>query len=98
MLDNINDRVEDAKSLANLINDISCKINLIPFNPFPQTNFKCSDSKAIQQFKDTIVKLTGKVVTIRKTRGEDVDAACGQLAGSILNKKKFQHNIIVQKA
>ena len=95
MLDNINDRVEDAKSLANLINDISCKINLIPFNPFPQTNFKCSDSKAIQQFKDTIVKLTGKVVTIRKTRGEDVDAACGQLAGSILNKKKFQHNIIL---
>jgi 23S rRNA (adenine2503-C2)-methyltransferase len=96
MLKGINDTIEHAKELSNLLKDISCKINLIPFNPFPKTNFECSDNKQIQIFKDRLIKLSGKVVTVRKTRGEDVDAACGQLAGSILNKKvdyKIVHKI-----
>ncbi len=87
MLKNINDSVAHAQELSLLLQNINCKINLIPFNPFPQTNFQCSDNKQIQLFKDKLIKLSGKVVTVRKTRGDDVDAACGQLAGSILNKK-----------
>ena len=87
MLKDINDSLTHAKELAKLLYNVPCKVNLIPFNPFPQTDFVCSDSKQINIFKEALIKHSKKVVTVRKTRGEDVDAACGQLAGSILNKK-----------
>lgn len=82
MLDNINDQIEKAKALANLIHDIHCHINLIPYNPIHINNeiLKRSPSGQIYKFKNILEKLSHKKVTIRKERGKDIDAACGQLA------------------
>lgn len=80
MLKEVNDSVECAHQLAALLRDIPCKLNLIPFNPFPFTEYVCSLPDQIKQFK-TILQASGVHVTVRKTRGEDIDAACGQLVG-----------------
>jgi len=85
MLANINDQLSHAKELIQLLADIPCKINLIPFNPFAQSNFSASTKEVIRQFRDTLQE-ANIVVTIRKTRGQDIDAACGQLAGKVRQK------------
>ena len=87
MLANINDSAEQAKELVNLIKDVPSKVNLIPFNPFPKSGYKCSNKIAIKVFQDTLME-AGIVTTIRKTRGDDIDAACGQLAGQVQDKTK----------
>ncbi len=87
MLDRVNDSVDYANKLAKLLKGISSKVNLIPFNPFPQTNYKTSKSSAIERFQD-ILHNSGIRTMTRRTRGEDVDAACGQLAGKVLDKTK----------
>jgi len=87
MLDGINDSVADARKLVKLLKDVPSKLNLIPFNPFPNTDYKCSSRYAIEQFRD-IVHKAGIVTTIRKTRGEDIDAACGQLVGKVKDKSR----------
>lgn len=85
MLAGINDSPPHARELARLLQDIPCKINLIPFNPFPQTRFRRSDPDAIAVFRDIL--LAANLVTItRKTRGDDIDAACGQLAGRVQDR------------
>jgi 23S rRNA (adenine2503-C2)-methyltransferase len=85
MLDGINDSVEDAKALLNIVKDVPCKFNLIPFNPFPKSGYKCSSSEQIRKFKEVLMN-QDYIVTVRKTRGDDIDAACGQLAGQVKDK------------
>ena len=85
MLDGINDSVEDAKALLNIVKDVPCKFNLIPFNPFPNSGYKCSSYEQIRKFKEVLMN-QDYIVTVRKTRGDDIDAACGQLAGQVKDK------------
>ncbi len=87
MLAGINDSDKDARELAVLLKKLPCKINLIPFNPFPNSEFHCSKLQTINHFKDVLYK-AGYVVVVRKTRGEDIDAACGQLAGKVKDKSR----------
>ncbi|MFB1017290.1 MAG: 23S rRNA (adenine(2503)-C(2))-methyltransferase RlmN [Burkholderiaceae bacterium] len=91
MLAGINDQPEHARALIQLVRQfdggrgLSCKFNLIPFNPFPDSGLTCSDKAAVQTFAATL-SAAGLVTTVRKTRGDDIDAACGQLAGEILDR------------
>lgn len=87
MLDHINDRPEHAHELVTLLDDLPCKVNLIPFNPFPNTDYKRSSNNAIHRFR-AILEEGGLSVTVRKTRGDDIDAACGQLAGKVSDRTK----------
>jgi len=87
MLDNINDSATQARQLAKLLKDVPAKVNLIPFNPFPGSPYSCSTSAAIEQFRAILMK-AGIITTIRKTRGEDIDAACGQLVGKVMDRTK----------
>ncbi len=89
MLSGINDSVEQAHELAILLKDIPSKVNLIPFNPFPNTQYKRSSNNAIHRFTD-VLKEAGLITTTRKTRGDDIDAACGQLVGKVKDKTKRQ--------
>src|SRR3954471_13212610 len=85
MLDGINDQPAHARELAKLLRDKPAKLNLIPFNPFPGTQYRRSPPAAIERFRDELMQ-RGLVVTIRKTRGDDIDAACGQLAGQVTDR------------
>lgn len=87
MLDGINDHLEHADQLVGLIKDLPSKINLIPFNPFPNTDYKRSSNNAVHRFQARL-KEAGLNCTIRKTRGDDIDAACGQLAGKVKDRTK----------
>jgi 23S rRNA (adenine2503-C2)-methyltransferase len=87
MLDGINDSVEAAKALLNIVKDVPCKFNLIPFNPFPNSGYICSSNEQIRRFKEVLMN-QDYIVTVRKTRGDDIDAACGQLAGQVSDKTK----------
>lgn len=89
MLDGINDKAQHARELVRLVEDVPCKFNLIPFNPFPNSGYRRSAPENIQVFRD-ILQQAGFVVTVRKTRGSDIDAACGQLAGQVMDKTRRQ--------
>jgi 23S rRNA (adenine2503-C2)-methyltransferase len=88
MLDGVNDTVAHAKELVDLVADVPCKFNLIPFNPFPESGLKRSSNANIKLFSD-VLSQAGLVTTIRKTRGDDIDAACGQLAGDIIDRTRL---------
>jgi len=83
----VNDQREHANELAELLKDIPCKINLIPFNPFPQSDYQRPSRNAVQRFWQTLTD-AGYVTTVRSTRGDDIDAACGQLVGQVVDKTK----------
>ena len=87
MLAGINDSEQDARDVMRILKGLPTKINLIPFNPFPGTNYICSSKNVINRFKQQLLD-GGYVATIRKTRGEDIVAACGQLAGEVLDKTR----------
>lgn len=87
MLDGVNDHPEHARELARLLAGLSAKVNLIPFNPFPKTRYKRSSPERIQQFAD-ILRAKRIVTTTRRTRGDDIDAACGQLVGKVQSRQK----------
>ena len=87
MLDGINDSDAHARELLNITRDVPCKFNLIPFNPFPGSPFKRSKAERIRRFADILIQ-AGIVTTTRKTRGDDIDAACGQLAGQVQDKTR----------
>ncbi|MBV8681163.1 MAG: 23S rRNA (adenine(2503)-C(2))-methyltransferase RlmN [Aquitalea sp.] len=89
MLDGVNDRPEHARQLLELVRDVPCKFNLIPFNPFPNSGYDRSSNNAIRIFRE-LLQEQGYVVTVRKTRGDDIDAACGQLAGQVMDKTRRQ--------
>jgi 23S rRNA (adenine2503-C2)-methyltransferase len=89
MLDGVNDSVDQARELATLVRNVPCKFNLIPWNPFPGAEFRTSPRSRILAFQAALAD-GGFVTTVRKTRGEDIDAACGQLAGRVLDRTKRQ--------
>jgi 23S rRNA (adenine2503-C2)-methyltransferase len=97
MLDGINDSVEHAKQLLQTVKGVSCKFNLIPFNPFPDSGYETSRSENIRRFRDVLMQ-AGYVVTTRKTRGDDIDAACGQLAGKVEDKTKRTRKFTLKAA
>ena len=87
MLQGVNDSDAHARELATLADRVRCKINLIPFNPFPGTQYRVSSRNRIYAFQ-RILQEQGHVVTVRRTRGDDIDAACGQLAGDFDDRTK----------
>jgi 23S rRNA (adenine2503-C2)-methyltransferase len=87
MLAGVNDRPQDARELIELVRDVPCKFNLIPFNPFPQAPYLRSDMETVKRFRDILMQ-ADIVTTIRKVRGDDIAAACGQLAGQVQDKTK----------
>ncbi len=88
MLDGVNDSDTQATELAALVHDVPCKLNLIPFNPFPQSGLQRSSPQRIRAFAHHLTD-AGLIVTTRKTRGDDIDAACGQLAGDIRDRTRL---------
>ena len=87
MLSGVNDSLAQARALAALVREVPCKFNLIPFNPFSGTGYRRSDAAAIARFRDALMQ-AGLVTTVRKTRGDDIDAACGQLAGRVQDRTR----------
>lgn len=89
LLDGVNDSQAHAKQLSALVKHIPCKFNLIPFNPFAQAGYRRSSPENVRRFRDVLTN-AGYIVTTRKTRGDDIDAACGQLAGKVQDKTSRQ--------
>ena len=87
MLDGVNDSDRHARELLELTRQVPCKFNLIPFNPFPGTSYRRSPAPRIRRFAEILIA-AGVVTTTRKTRGDDIDAACGQLAGQVLDRTR----------
>ena len=96
MIDGVNDSMNHAKKLATLLSNISCKINLIPFNSFKGSDYKRSKESSMKSFKNYLMS-KGFVTTLRVTRGDGVDAACGQLVGELSNAIKGK-NVIKHKS
>ena len=92
MLDGVNDQPEHAHELVELARAVPCKINLIPFNPYPGSPFRRSPRVRILAFQKILMD-AGYVATIRKTRGDDIDAACGQLAGQVMDKTQRKQKL-----
>lgn len=93
MLDGVNDSDQHARELIQLVRDVSCKFNLIPFNPFPESGLTRSPNPRIKAFAQILMD-AGLITTIRKTRGDDIDAACGQLAGEVQDRTKVQERML----
>lgn len=93
MLDSVNDQNEHADQLIKLLANVRCKINLIPFNPFPNTRYQRSSKKRIDAFQLRLMN-AGYNTIVRRTRGEDIDAACGQLAGDFTDRTSRRRRII----
>ncbi|GLO60041.1 dual-specificity RNA methyltransferase RlmN [Vibrio sp. MACH09] len=87
LLDHVNDDMEHARQLAELLKDTPCKINLIPFNPYPGSPYNKPSNSRIDRFMKTLMQYEN-TVTVRKTRGDDIDAACGQLVGDVIDRTK----------
>ncbi len=92
MLDGVNDTDTHARELIALVADVPCKFNLIPFNPFPESGLKRSNNVRIKAFAQILMD-AGIVTTVRKTRGDDIDAACGQLAGEVQDRTRVQERM-----
>jgi len=87
LLDHVNDGTEHAHQLAKVLRNTPCKINLIPWNPFPEAPYGKSSNSRVDRFQKTLMEY-GFTVIVRKTRGDDIDAACGQLAGDVIDRTK----------
>ena len=101
MLQGVNDQISHAQALIQLVRahqgaGLSCKFNLIPFNPFPASGLLRSGAAQVQQFAK-VLSDAGLVTTIRKTRGDDIDAACGQLAGDVMDRTRVDQRIVRQR-
>jgi 23S rRNA (adenine2503-C2)-methyltransferase len=97
MLDGVNDSDADARALARIAGRVSCKFNLIPFNPFPRTEFRRSPPERIRRFAQ-VLQAKGVTVTTRKTRGDVIDAACGQLAGEVADRTRRTKTLRIAEA
>lgn len=89
MIDGVNDSEKHARELVRILQGVPAKVNLIPFNPFPQSQFKRSGQKAIDRFREIVIS-SGIITVTRKTRGDDIDAACGQLVGRVQDRTRRQ--------
>ncbi|MBY0416923.1 MAG: bifunctional tRNA (adenosine(37)-C2)-methyltransferase TrmG/ribosomal RNA large subunit methyltransferase RlmN, partial [Pararheinheimera sp.] len=87
MLDGVNDSMEQAHELAHALKGTPAKVNLIPFNPYPGSPYKRSSNSRIDRF-NKVLQEHGYTVMVRKTRGDDIDAACGQLVGDVIDRTK----------
>jgi 23S rRNA (adenine2503-C2)-methyltransferase len=87
MLAGVNDSLEHARELVSLIADLPCKLNLIPFNPYPHAIYRCSSPQSIERFRDYTAG-KGIVTVTRRARGDDIDAACGQLVGAFRDRSR----------
>jgi 23S rRNA (adenine2503-C2)-methyltransferase len=87
MLEGVNDSVAHARELAALLRDRPAKVNLIPFNPFPESGYARSPASAVDRFREVLLG-AGLMTITRKTRGDDIDAACGQLVGRVLARPR----------
>jgi 23S rRNA (adenine2503-C2)-methyltransferase len=101
MLDGVNDQPEHARQLVDLVrghggSGLNCKLNLIPFNPFPQSGLTRSPNSQVMSFAKVLID-AGIVTTVRKTRGDDIDAACGQLAGDVRDRTRVGDRIAQQR-
>lgn len=96
MLDGVNDTDQHAKELVELLKRIPCKLNLIPFNPFPESGLKRSSTARVQDFAKRLMD-SGIITTVRKTRGDDIAAACGQLAGDVQDRTNVRERMQVVK-
>lgn len=96
MMAGINDHPSQAKQLVKVLKRLPCKLNLIPFNPFPNSGYERPDDDTIQAFKMVMVK-AGIITTVRRTRGDDVDAACGQLVGQVIDRTRRSEKYIPLK-
>ena len=96
MLDGVNDTPQHAKQLIRLLDGVQAKMNLIPFNPFPHTDYQRSDMNTIMRFRD-ILMASGLNTTIRRTRGDDIDAACGQLVGEVKDRTRRNERFLRSK-
>jgi 23S rRNA (adenine2503-C2)-methyltransferase len=85
LLEGVNDSPAQARALARLLAGRPAKVNLIPFNPFPATRYRRSAPEVVQRFRDELIR-RGVLATVRRTRGDDIDAACGQLAGRVIDR------------
>jgi 23S rRNA (adenine2503-C2)-methyltransferase len=97
MLSGVNDSVQQAHELVTLVGELPCKFNLIPWNPFEGAAYSRSSNNAIHRFRE-VLQTAGFVVTVRKTRGDDIDAACGQLAGQVVDKSNRSKTINFSRA
>ena len=99
MLDGVNDSEEHARELIRLVRDVPCKFNLIPFNPFPAAGFRRSPAQRVRRFAELLMQAR-IVTTTRRTRGEDIDAACGQLAGQVRDRtqRRAKRTITIAEA
>jgi 23S rRNA (adenine2503-C2)-methyltransferase len=97
MLAGINDSPAQAKALVKLLSNVPCKVNLIPFNPFPGSEYHCSSPETIARFSEILTQ-HGLITTTRKTRGEDIDAACGQLVGEVKDRSRRQLRLNIEAA
>ena len=93
LLDGVNDELEHAQQLASILRDTPCKINLIPFNPFPHSGYERPSNNRVHRFRDYLHQ-QGYVVTVRATRGDDIDAACGQLVGQVQDRTRRNERFI----
>lgn len=96
LLGGVNDGPEQAKELLQLVRDVPCKFNLIPFNPFPDSGLKAPTPERVKAFANILIE-AGIVTTTRKTRGDDINAACGQLAGEVRDKTRRAERLVVQR-
>ncbi|CAA0102142.1 Dual-specificity RNA methyltransferase RlmN [Halioglobus japonicus] len=87
LIRDVNDQLEHARELVELLRDLPCKINLIPFNTFAQSDYRRPSGNAVQRFWQVLVD-AGYIVTVRTTRGDDIDAACGQLVGQVVDRTR----------
>ena len=95
LIKGVNDQPEHARSLVKLLSKIPCKINLIPFNPFPGNDYQRPDYDTVEQFQN-ICEKSRIVTTVRRTRGDDIDAACGQLAGDFMDRTRRSNNTLLK--
>ncbi len=93
LIDGVNDEMSHAEELAELMKQVPCKINLIPFNPFPNSGYRRPSNNRVYRFRDYLIS-QGHVVTIRSTRGDDIDAACGQLVGKVEDRTRRKERYI----
>jgi 23S rRNA (adenine2503-C2)-methyltransferase len=95
MLAGVNDSVEHARELVRLLRDMPAKVNLIPFNPFPQARYQRSPRDVIDRFRTILIE-AGLTTITRRTRGDDIDAACGQLAGEVLDRTQRRARLLAR--
>jgi len=96
MLAGVNDSPEHARQLVKILRGVPAKVNLIPFNPFPGSPYECSSMKVINAFRDIVME-AGIITVTRKTRGDDIAAACGQLAGKVKDRTRRSERFVIKE-